>query len=57
MVCRGMCCTLVNDVVNTLVECGELDQDAEVSVILVCCVVYICCCRVSVPQLWTSALS
>ena len=31
--CRGQCCTLVNDVVNILVERGELDPDAEVNII------------------------
>ena len=53
----GKCCTLVNDVVNTLVERGELDPEAKVNIILVCCVVYMCCCRVSISQWWTSALS
>ena len=35
--CRGCCCALVNDVINTLTEQGELDPDAEVvlSVVLV----------------------
>ena len=28
--CRGRCCALVNDVINTLTEQGELDPDAEV---------------------------
>ena len=28
--CRGHCCALVNDVINTLTEQGELDPDAEV---------------------------
>ena len=32
-VCWGTCCPLVNDVVNTLVECGELNQDAELNVV------------------------
>ena len=48
--CRGHCCTFVNDVINILVECGELDPDAEVNIILMCCVVYMCCYRVSVEQ-------
>ena len=39
--CWGTCCPLVNDVINTLVECGELDQDAEVSVIVCFVVVYV----------------
>ena len=30
--CWGTCCPLVNDVLNALVEVGELDKDAEVSV-------------------------
>ena len=28
--CKGHCCALVNDVINTLTEQGELDPDAEV---------------------------
>ena len=28
--CKGRCCALVNDVINTLTEQGELDPDAEV---------------------------
>ena len=48
--CWGTCCPLVNDVINTLVECGELDQDAEVSVILcfcccICVVIEYSCCN------------
>ena len=30
--CRGKCCSLVNDVINVLVEYGEIDPDAEVTV-------------------------
>ena len=30
--CKGRCCQLVNDVVNVLVEYGEIDQDAEVKI-------------------------
>ena len=30
--CWGTCCPLVNEVLNALVEVGELDKDAEVSV-------------------------
>ena len=48
-VCRGRCCTFVNDVINVLVERGELDPDAEVNIIVLCVVLFICvCCRVSV---------
>ena len=37
--CWGTCCPLVNDVLNALVEVGELDKDAEVSVsVFDCCV-------------------
>ena len=28
--CKGHCCALVNDVINTLTEQEELDPDAEV---------------------------
>ena len=31
-VCWGTCCPLVNTVLNTLVQAGELSDDAEVSV-------------------------
>ena len=33
-ICKGRCCTLVNDVVNVLVEHGEVDPDAEVTIIV-----------------------
>ena len=33
--CRGKCCSLVNDVINVLVEYGEIDPDAEVLLVLV----------------------
>ena len=33
--CKGHCCALVNDVINTLTEQGELDPDAEVIVSVV----------------------
>ena len=33
--CKGRCCALVNDVINTLTEQGELDPDAEVIVSVV----------------------
>ena len=33
--CKGRCCALVNDVINTLIEQGELDPDAEVIVSVV----------------------
>ena len=35
--CRGKCCSLVNDVINVLVEYGEIDPDAEVSVSVSVC--------------------
>ena len=34
-VCWGTCCPLVNTVLNTLVQAGELSDDAEVSVYFV----------------------
>ena len=34
-VCWGSCCPLVNTVLSTLVEAGELSDDAEVSVYFV----------------------
>ena len=30
--CRGKCCSLVNDVIHVLVEYGEIGPNAEVSV-------------------------
>ena len=30
--CKGRCCQLVNDVMNVLVEYGEIDQDEEVNI-------------------------
>ena len=35
--CHGKCCSLVNDVINVLVEYGEIDPDAEVSVSVSLC--------------------
>ena len=35
MMCSGPCCSLVNSVINVLVEEGELDPDAEVIISLV----------------------
>ena len=32
MMCSGRCCSLVNSVMNALVEEGELDPDTEVIV-------------------------
>ena len=47
--CWGTCCPLVNDVLNAIVEVGELDKDTEVSVgVLYCCVYVVIeysCCR------------
>ena len=39
--CSGKCCSLVNDVVNILVEYGEIDPDAEVNVSVSLCVVLV----------------
>ena len=39
--CWGSCCPLVNVVINTLVERGELDKDVKVSVIVCLIVVYV----------------
>ena len=36
-ICWGTCCPLVNTILNTLVEVGELSEDAEVSVSVLCC--------------------
>ena len=35
-VCWGSCCPLVNCAINTLVRVGELNEDAEVSVMCYC---------------------
>ena len=35
--CRGKSCSLVNDVINVLVEYDEIDPDAEVSVSVSVC--------------------
>ena len=32
-VCKGRCCSLVNDVINVLVEYGEIDPNAEVIIL------------------------
>ena len=42
MLCGGGCCTLVNSVIDTLVEEGDLDLNAEV---IVNCVLFslVCC--------------
>ena len=39
--CRGKCCSLVNNVINILVEYGEIDPDAEVNVSVSFCVVLV----------------
>ena len=43
--CWGTCCPLVNTVLSTLVEVGELSVDAEVSVSVLfkCILLYLCC--------------
>ena len=40
----------MNDVVNVLVEHGEVDPDAEVTIVVLvdCCYFYCVCCRVPV---------
>ena len=41
-VCWGTCCPLVNTVLNTLVQAGELNDDAEVGVyLLLKCIYYV----------------
>ena len=53
-VCRGQCCAFVNDIIDILVECGELDPDAEVVVIVLHVVFFMCYYyRVSVERWWT----
>ena len=43
-ICWGTCCPLVNKMLSTLVEVGELSEDAEVSVsvLLRCMNLYLC---------------
>ena len=31
--CKGRCCSLVNDLINILVEYGEIDPNAEVNIV------------------------
>ena len=40
-ICWGTCCPLVNTMLGALVEVGELSEDAEVSV-SVLCYFYVC---------------
>ena len=40
-ICWGTCCPLVNRMLSTLVEVGELSEDAEVSVSVLFCF-YVC---------------
>ena len=40
-ICWGTCCPLVNTMLSTLVEVGELSEDAEVSVSVLFCF-YVC---------------
>ena len=42
--CRGRCCSLVNDVINILVEYGEIDPDAEVNISVCLYVIVILLC-------------
>ena len=45
----------MNDVIDILVERGELDPDAEVNIVVLCVVFFICVyCRVSVERWWIS---
>ena len=39
--CWGSCCPVVNVVLNTLIECGELDKDVEVRFIECYILVYV----------------
>ena len=49
--CRGKCCSLVNDVINILVEYGEIDPDAEVNINnCLCVIVIVLCFRATVRQ-------
>ena len=53
--CRGWCCSLVNDVINILVEYGEIDPDAEVNVsVSLCVVVVVFHFRVTEKPSWNS---
>ena len=45
---RGKCCVLVNDIVNSLMEHGELDPEAEVNIFTVYYVIDLCYFRVYV---------
>ena len=52
-ICHGHCCTFINDVINVLVERGELDPDAEVNIIVLFVVLIVCvCCRASLELWW-----
>ena len=54
-ICKGLCCTFVNDVVNAVLESGELDGDAEVNTVVLVVVLLLCCCRVCVMHWLSSA--
>ena len=49
-VCWGTCCPLVNTVLNTLVQAGELSDDAEVSVCVLSKCIYLCYYRIFVRR-------
>ena len=57
--CKGRCCSLVNDVINILIEYGEIDLDAEVNIVCYWLIVLLllCCFRVIGRLLLTSLLS
>ena len=47
--CWGSCCPLVNTALNTLVQVGELNDDAEVSLFvlswcIICVIIEYSCC-------------
>ena len=43
LLCGGGCCTLVNSVIDALVEEGDLDPNAEVDCVLCINISVICC--------------
>ena len=53
--CRGRCCSLVNDVINILIEYGEIDPDAEVNIsVHLYVIVILLCFRTTDRQLLSS---
>ena len=57
--CKGRCCSLVNDVINILIEYREIDPDAEVNIVCYWLIVLLllCCFRVIGRLLLTSVLN